>query len=387
MPRAVPCTVSCLAVLCALAQSPSARADAPDAGDDAGDDGAREAQVPFRGSQLSFEQSLYANSLDQGSQLTYDPTYAWSFDLLLYWHFSERTYASVEQALSLELTTQTDARSRQRALLSDTDLRINQTLWAVSFSRARSFSLLGGVQAIAPTSLASQAANVVVSAGPRLGATLALGDVLAGTRVRFVGGYLWRFSRATTTGVDVPYPCVATDGALASCAHLGSASSPRDIVHASLIADAMLTQELGMLVQLRFDFWHAHALAPAILTTDTGAVVALPDRSATHFRNARTLRLGVSYALSSWVQLELQLTNTFAERSPDGDLRGPLRPIDTVFGLGAVFSLDGLYLAAAGEPQRTAQLAPRATASAEALKVTAIKGPITLITSPKSSIQ
>lgn len=346
--------LSCVACVALLAHAPHALADATSSA--AGSTEAAEAPLPFRYSELSFQQTLSANTFDPSSQLSYDPTYSWTFGLLLYWHFSEQTFASVQQLLSLELTDQSNVSSRQRALLSDTDLRLFQELSSVPLGRARGFTLLGGAQLMAPTSLASQAAGMIAAAGPRLVATFTFRDLLEGARIRLTGAYLYRFSNATTVAADTPYPCVSTDGALASCAYLGSATSPRDIVQASLIGEVMLTDQLSALLWLRFDFWRAHALLPAQITTDTGSVVTLDDESNTHSRNSRTLLLSATYKLLRFLDLSLLFTNTFTERSPNGRVRAPLRPVDTMLSLGATFLLDEIYLAAEGKPRHAVRV-------------------------------
>ncbi|HEX2675914.1 MAG TPA: hypothetical protein VHM19_04725 [Polyangiales bacterium] len=342
-----------LALLCALACVLPARAAHAQAAATAGtadDEDDATKNLPFRDSMLFFEQSLGMNTFSKSSQLSYDPYYAMAFDLWLYWHFGERSALRLTQGIEVELTDSNSTTSRQKPLLGDTGLRFSQKLVIHELTPARKLTFSGAIDASAPTSLASQAAGMILGVGPRAVVALSLEDALHGLSLALSTGYMRRFASNNTVRADVPYPCFSSSGN-AECTYLGSLSSPRDLFDVSLISNLEITDKLGALLWLTFDFYHSYALAPAEITTDTGATLALPDASATHFHNSRTLRIGVSYQVVPMLDMLLSVTSVFSERSPNGNLRAPLRPVDTVLGLTATLMLDQVYVSAAGVPR------------------------------------
>src|ERR1700712_6058831 len=80
--------------------------------------------LPWRGPSFTFAQSLNLNALSRSAQLSYNPTYAWALILEPRWYFNKRTYANIDQRMSLELTDSDSTLHRQRALLSDTVLGV-----------------------------------------------------------------------------------------------------------------------------------------------------------------------------------------------------------------------------------------------------------------------
>ncbi len=340
-------TLGCALLHAEIAAAQTREAEQPNAGD------ASELTryLPWRDTALLFDQSLGANTFSKNAQLSYDPYYAVGLDLWLYWHFSEHTRLRIEQGIEIELTSSDTTTWRQKPLLSDTDLRLEQLLWSSQLATHRKLDLSGGVEAVVPVSLASRAAGLMLGAGPRIGAALSFEDWLRGIQFRAIFGYIRRFSRGNAVSADVPYPCfggTAGTGTSASCSYLGSLANPRDILQANLIAQGQLSEKWSALIWLAFEYWHAYALAPAQIMTDTGAVVTLADASPTHWRNTRSIRVAVAYSLGPVLDLMLSVTNAFSERSPNGNLRAPFRPVDTIFGLTAALLLDQAYVAARG---------------------------------------
>jgi hypothetical protein len=296
----------------------------------------------WRGSAFGFGQALSASTLSKSSTLSYDPYYAVGFDLCLQWHFAPSLKTSIEQGLDLELTDSDSTTSRQKPLLSDTSLRIDTRLVTQRWGQQRSLGWNGGFEVQAPTSLASQAASLVAGTRVRLGATLVAKDILAGASAGLEGSYLRRFSRGTTVLADTPYPCLAGTSAAIDCTHLAGSTNLRDTFITKLQFQASITRGFGVELLGALQWDHANALQDATLVTDTGASVTLPDRSTTHWRDSRKLVFGVFYSVTPFLDLELSSSSQFAERGPNGILRGPFRASDTVFGLDASLDLEQL---------------------------------------------
>ena len=67
---------------------------------------------------------------------------------------------------------------------------------------------------------------------------------------------------------------------------------------------------------------------------------ALAQQPAVHTR--------LAYAFTEWFTAGARITNTFSERSPDGELRAPLNPLDTRVGVDLSVSFDKLYMSTRG---------------------------------------
>jgi hypothetical protein len=267
----------------------------------------------------------------------------WTFDARLFWHFSEDTQLRVWQVLELELTDSNETRSRQEPMLADLDLRLDHALVRRALSNARELTVRGGIHTTAPLSRASRAAGVLLSLGPRLGAALEMRDWLHGATLSALVGYRHRFATANSVRADVAYPCMSQAG-LGECEFLGSAASVRDLLEANLMGELAFSEAWSATLWLRLDYARAHELAPAQITTDTGSTVTLPDRSPSRFRNTRLVYIAVDYAVHPAVELSASVTNRFSERDADGELRAPLRPVDTIIGLAATLRIDHVLL-------------------------------------------
>ncbi len=309
-------------------------------------------QLPWRGSSFGFSQLLAASSLSKNSELSYDPYYAFRFEIELQWHFTRAVHISVWQALDIELTDSNTTTRRQQPLLLDTMLRLDAALWQHGSTLTPDAVIVAGPTLVAPTSLASQAATMIIGTGAHVAGNLSFAQVLKGAGVGLDGSYLRRFTESTTVRTAVPYPCFFGDNSGQQCTQLGGPSNVRDIFTLTLSAHLELSERLALSVAAASWWRQGYELSSACVTTLTGQT-CLGDQSTTHWRDIRILRAGLGYHAYDWLGLTLLVANFWAERSPDGSLRMPLRSFDTFFGLSAELAFDKLYLAARGKAAGT----------------------------------
>jgi hypothetical protein len=310
---------------------------------------AKEEGVPFRGSTFGFLQTLSSDTLSRSEYLSYNPTYAWGFSLDLMWHFNRVLQVRLNQEMSVELTDSDLDTGKQQVLLSDTfgtlDARVIQQKVSPEFE----WTLHTSGSLSAPTSLASQAATMVL--GTRLGVAggFTFPKVLSGLGTNLTLSYMHRFLTSNVPQADVAYPCSAGSASLAMCSQTGAGSNSRNIISLAAGAELAMTDKWGLSLNFSHAWKRAANLADSSFTTDDGETIELPDDSVTHWRNSTTLEVSVGYLVVPWLGLGLSLTNTFKDRGPDSELRAPFEMVDTYFGLNASLRLDEVYLAASGK--------------------------------------
>lgn len=313
----------------------------------------------WRGTTLAFAQSLNVNAFSKSAQLSYNPTYSWTFILLPRWYFSKRTFLNMDQRLYLELTNSDSTLYAQRAMLSDTVVGIDTVLYDEDLPGNTELTLSGGLHLIAPTSIASRADTMVVGGRARASATMLWKKLVKGASLTVQGRYSHRFLRHNTTEAEQPYPCLTGgSAAVSNCEFLGSASGVRNSLSTIISGSLQLTDTVSMALLVWLSWSRGADLAPYTREIESG-VVTLPDASTTHWRNERYLVLGADWEATDWLSVGLSLINYFPEKGPDGSNRGLVNPLDLMVGLTTSVAFDRLYLTAIGprkQPAATAQL-------------------------------
>jgi hypothetical protein len=306
---------------------------------------AKEEGLPFRGSSFGFYQSLTTNSFGKSTQLSYDPYYAWMFDLTLLWHFNRRFQLIFNQALNVELTASDITLYRREPRFTDTSATFGALLLKSKFSPETQFILNGSVGLLAPTSLASQAATMTLGTRVGLTSTLSLPKVLDGLGINFAFGYLHRFLRQNVVTVDdAGYSCALASSSSQLCTALGGPTNTRLAFTAGISAELAITEKWGLSAGWTHSWRRGADLADYNFVTADGTNVQLADGSDLHWRNINTLDVTVTYFLTGWLGLGASVTNLFAERGPDSAIRPPFRPMDTYLGFNVNLRLDELYL-------------------------------------------
>jgi hypothetical protein len=312
---------------------------------------AKEEGVPFRGSTFGFLQTLSTDTLSRSAYPTYNPMYSWGFSLDLLWHFNRVLQLRLNQEMQVELTDSETTTERQQLMLADTFATLDAKLLNQKISPEFEWSLHTSGSLAAPTSLASQAATMVL--GTRLGVAAAatLPKVMSGMSMSLTGGYMHRFMTSNVPQVDVAYPCGAGSAAMAMCSQSGSSSNTRNSITVAAGADLALNEKWGLSLNFSHAWKHGAALAEFSDSSADQTPIVLPDDK-THWRDSSTIDFSVGYLVVPWLGLALSLTNTFKDRGPDSELRAPLNLVDTYLGFNASLRLDEVYLAAKGTPDK-----------------------------------
>jgi hypothetical protein len=308
---------------------------------------AKDEGLPFRGSSFAFYQSLTGNSFMKSSQLTYNPTYAWAFDLSLLWHFNRRFQIILDQALNVEITDSDLTLNRREPRLTDTTATFGALLLKQKVNEDAHFILNGSLGLNAPTSLASQAATLILGTRVGLTSTLSLPKVLQGLGLNLSLGYLHRFLQQNVVAVsNAGYPCNSGPTSRELCSALGSQTNARLAFTGSLSGELALTEKWGLSASYTHSWRRGADLADYTYVASDGAREPLANGSLRHWRNLNTIDVTVTYFATGWLGLAASATNIFSERGPDSAIRTPFRPMDTYFGLDVTLRLDELYLTA-----------------------------------------
>ncbi|MET0386844.1 MAG: hypothetical protein ABW321_12835 [Polyangiales bacterium] len=304
-------------------------------------------RLPWRGSSLTFSQSLNANALSKSAQASYNPTYAWSFVLEPRWYFTQTLWASIDQRLAIELTDSDSTLRAQRVLISDTIVGVDTQYYNHDIERLGNLALTAGAHVIAPTSIASRAATMTLGTRLRAGATMMFPHVLDGAVIGVQGRYGHRFLRNNTLSTDAPYPCLAGGTSATECDFLGTLTTTRDTLSAIVSTSLSLNEHFSIELLVWLSYARGTDL-PTFTARGDGYDITLPDMSTTHWRNERYLLLGASWTANSWLSLELSVIDYFAEKNLQGQNRGLFNPLDLMIGLTTSIAFDRLYLATLG---------------------------------------
>jgi hypothetical protein len=301
-------------------------------------------KVPWIAS-LSWSHAYNAAGVSRSAFRTFNPEYAWSFNAVLGWRLDERTSVALSQALAIELTDSDITNSRQEPWLLDTAIDGKRELIDHEIDEDHSFGASGSIGVLLPTSKPSQAATMVFAGRGKLGAEYTVEDVLHGLSAGVSGSYTHRFLRSNVVEADAPFPCVTADlqDTSDSCSHLGSLTNTRDLFVLGVDANLGLTEQLTLGAQVSFGWNLAASLGDEDVMLPTGTVVRVGDDSLTHWRNSRVIGISLEYAFTDWFSGATLFTNSFAERSSDGQYRAPFNGQDMVLGLELSVSFDQLY--------------------------------------------
>jgi hypothetical protein len=292
---------------------------------------------------LAWTQGYNAAGLTRGGEQSFNPEYSWSFLLRAGYRFPDTQYqVSVVQPYLLELTESEITTSSQEFQAGDTSLRVND-LRFFTLTEDSTLVLIPTAAIGLPTSDASDAATMVLSTGANVTGLVTYSKWLEGVNAGLSLTYSRRWNSSNTVRATKPFPCVlGNQDASQDCVHLGGSSTTRDVFVLGVSANANFSSTLSANLSVGFGWNLAYPLADARITTITDAEYTLPDQSLTHWRNSRTIRIGLNYFFEPWLIGAAFVRNAFSERGPDGTLRAPFEPLDTVLGTTLTLNTDGL---------------------------------------------
>lgn len=313
---------------------PSTALDAP-----ADDEAEEEEKLAWRGTSFIFDQSLNTYALVQSSQLTHNPTYAWSFSFRPRYYLTDDISVRLRQDLDYELTDSDSTTRNREPVLSDTQLQLSHG----KLLEVENLLVSGGVRVSLPTSIASRANELYFGGSLLTSAKYSVDGVAEGLEFGADLSYTHNFAGSNVTSTESDYPCQVVDiNAPQVCGQVGGASTISDAVLTTLSASITPVEKLTF--DVSFSWWWrlGRGLGDASVPTVSGPIV-LEDGSDTHWRNLTWFTLGVGYDVTDWVNASLGLSTLTGQLDPDGSRRNPFYNVDSVVSLTATFALDALY--------------------------------------------
>lgn len=291
---------------------------------------------PFRGSLFSWQQSLSVNTLNPDAQLTYNPTYYWTFFLQPRFYLDRQNFLVLSLGASIEWTDNDFSTIERQFLLTDTTLEYRH------LEVIEGFVFIPSVRLTAPTSLASIANETILTAGAGLTVVKVFPE-LASFTIAATGAYRHRFGLtnvAVTHDEDAPR-CSTTSLVEQSC-QAGAFTSGRDTMIAALTMTVMPVPGLTILTQYAGAWIYGEELRteenPAV-----GGPSELPDASASHWRNGHYFTVAVGYDVVPWLNLQLgyQGSPGFTPwLNQSGNVQNPFYYFDSELYLSATIALD-----------------------------------------------
>lgn len=170
------------------------------------------APSPFRGSLVSYQNTVSALTFDEGADLTYNPYHAMSLTLRPQWFFFEPLYVNAGLSLSRETTHSDETTFADETVLGDVTLGLGASNF-VTIPGAE-IAISAGVDFAFPSSKVSQARTLYVGITPKLSLSRTF-DVLAGIHLGYsfsATGNLHAFTTSERETALIPGCAAAANG-------------------------------------------------------------------------------------------------------------------------------------------------------------------------------
>ena len=340
-PEATPSVEEDLEAEASAAEASESDAD-PATPADEGEAGAAAADAPppepspFRGSLFSWQQSLSVNTLNPDAQLTYNPTYYWTFFLQPRFYLDRQNFLVLSLGASIEFTDNDLSTIERQFLLTDTTLEYRH------LEVIEGIVLIPSVRLTAPTSLASIANETILTAGAGLTVVKVFPE-LASFTIAATGAYRHRFGLTNVAVVhDENAPRCSTTSLVEQSCQAGAFTSGRDTMIAALTLTIMPVSGLTILTQYAGAWIYGEELRteenPGI-----GGPGEIPDGSPSHWRNGHYWTIAVGYDVVPWLNLQLgyQGSPGFTRwLNESGNVQNPFYDFDSELYLSATIALD-----------------------------------------------
>ncbi len=310
-------------------------------------DAAPSAPLPWRSSLLSWQHGVTLNTLDPGAQLSYDPTYYWSFFLQPRWYFDPQNFLVLSAGLSIEWTQSNDTTTQREPQFGDLALE-----WR-HLESVEGFVFLTSVRLAAPTSLASIAAERVINTGAGLTIVRVVPEA-ASLTFALSGSYRHWWAMSNTSRSRSAVPCqrfaaapTGHDTSADGCDELNGVTTEQERITSVLTVSIQPLSGFTLTTQYAYVGSYAQQVTPIRI-----GGVTMGDMSATHWRHFQYFTLSAAYDVTPWMNLLLgyQTSNFLAPLlAGDGSVRNPFYdPYSSELYLSATFMLDGIYEAIVG---------------------------------------
>ena len=283
-------------------------------------------KVPWRGSAITYENTVSALSLNRGADLTYNPYYAQSFSFRPRYFILDELSVGGRLDLEIELTTSDDTDRARQWIVSDLML---DAAYAPRWMKIPvvgvevSPSLMLGF----PTSIVSRGRSMVMSLGPGFSLKRSF-DLLKGRFLKSIGlVYSFRgtkyLNEYTTAQLDTSNVCspATTNANNPGCLHSGVRNVSWRLTNSFGVEVGVMEKlTLSASVMLMNDL--LYGLEGETVSAEGTPSVELSDASVSH-RASTWVVADVSYEVLDWLSLSLGVSNFYPQLKADSTYYGP----------------------------------------------------------------
>ncbi|PKN54770.1 MAG: hypothetical protein CVU56_24770 [Deltaproteobacteria bacterium HGW-Deltaproteobacteria-14] len=269
---------------------------------------------PFRGSAFTYRNSVSAISFDKAAELTYNPTWAMSFELAPRYWFGDVLYVGASLDFTREITNDDSSTYRGETWIGNLDLRVGASKWATI--PGADIDLSGTLDFILPTSKIANAQTLLFGVVPGLRLSRHF-DVLKGLDVGYGIRLTKNFHRYTTGETESPVipGCVGTVGGCDSYLNDG-------------VRNASWRLSNSFDVGVSFTDWLSLGASFSILTSFLYDAVEDPQvsftpQASTDTRTALVYDIGVTVTPLSYLSVSLGATTVNPQLAPDSSNYAP----------------------------------------------------------------
>lgn len=254
---------------------------------------------PYRGSIFGWQQGMTVNTLNPSAQLTYDPTYYWSFFLQPRWYVDPQNFFVATLGAGIEFTNSNFTAHEQEFQLGDLALEWRHT------EAVEGFIFITSTRLAAPTSLASIAAQRIANVGGGVTAVRVFPEAASFT-IALAGGARYWLAASNTPGVapdTAGYRCTSPGGVDSACSQTSAVTSEQLRLMSSLSVSVMPAAGLTLSMQYAFGGIMGYGVGTASNPAIGGPPTIGDPRH--HWRPITYWTVAAAYDVLPWLNLAL----------------------------------------------------------------------------------
>jgi hypothetical protein len=268
----------------------------------------------WRDSEIDYEHTFSAYSLDKSAQPTYQPYYAHRLYLMPYWHFNDFFVAKARLVLEQELTDTADTGTTYKHEVTLSDLSVDTSFKGITEPYS-GIKFNGGIRWTFPTSKAAQAQTMYMAIGPAVAVERTF-PLLEGLTLSYSARMTFYINKYRTAQATSSWVACGTDTDSPSCAQyvqIGTRNPWGQVRHGPDV-------KLGIIPKLNFEA--TFTFTNSYLYSLDGPTV-LGDDKDVKVRYSQWLQVWLSYDVTDYAGVSLGVSTEYGDLSPDGTYRTP----------------------------------------------------------------
>ena len=278
------------------------------------DEATPEAKRPFRGSSVTYRQTVTTKTFDKGYETTWNPYYGQTVVVAPMWWLGDSVRVSATALFTREFTESDSTTQSDETLMGDTNVRLG--LPGLINLEAAGLTLGMDVAVTAPTSKTSQARTMIVGAAP--GVSLSWrSHILSGLSVSLSTRMTRYFHEFTTSGREAPLigSCGATTAGCGAFLNTGLRNTQWRLSH-GLAVSIGLTEWLSISVSEVLSTDWLYSLDPGLLPT-------LEPQDAQDQRYGSAFDVSVGIEAVRGLDMRLGMSTAGPQLAPDASYYNP----------------------------------------------------------------